>query len=333
MFRRRFALPIGPIAGSSLLIALSFTPLALEPSVARAGTEEATTFHIMNITKIMVGFNGDNTIQAIEMKMLAGGQNFLGTAFIETYDASGAAVANLGAFGGTVTNALTGDHVLCATANFRDTFGITPDLVITPGIAVTSGQISFEKVGCRVNTIPYGNVSTPLTSPTVAPPLPSGGATALVRVTDDSTLATCPLHEHAAENFHLRSGSPGNPIVFFNNARQSVNVFTTVTGVGTSAPPAPTFRASPNPFTASTLLTFSSGPGRVLIRDVQGRTIRTWDGLAWTAGTALPSIRWNGRDERGRPVAAGLYFIEATFGARPETGRERMARGRVLLIR
>ena len=330
MFRRRFALPVGPIAGSTLLIAISLTPIALAPSVARAGTEEATTFHIMNITKIMVGFNGDNTIQAIEMKMLAGAQNLVGTAFIETYGASGAAVANLGTFGSmvTLTNALAGDHVLCATAKFRDTFGITPDLLITPGIAVTSGQISFEKVGCRVNTIPYGNVTTPLTSPTVAPPLPADGATALVRVTDDSTLATCPLHEHAAEYFHLRSGSAGNPIVFFNNARQSVNVFTTVTGVGASSPRAPTFRVSPNPFTASTVFEFSSTPGRLLIRDLRGRKIRTWDFALSSDGTGrAASVRWDGRDDRGRSVAVGLYFIEADFGG------GRLARGRALLIR
>jgi hypothetical protein len=304
---------------------------------ARADVEGAQTFHIMEITKIMVGFNGDNTIQAVEMKMLAGGQNLVGSAFIETYDGSGAAVANLGTFGSAVTlaNALTGDHVLCATAKFRDTFGITPDLLITPGIPVTSGQISFEKVGCRVNTIPYGNVATPLTSPTVAPPLPSDGATALVRVTDDSTLATCPLHEHAAENFRLRSGSAGNPIVFFNNARQSVNVFTTVAGVGDSSPPAPAFRASPNPFTVSTTLEFSSAPRRVLIRDVRGRSVRTWPGLVWAMSgwDRLPSVLWDGRDDRGRPVAAGLYFIEATFGADKSSNKERTARGRVLLIR
>ena len=69
-------------------------------------------------------------------------------------------------------------------------------------------------------------------------------------------------------------------------------------------------RAEPNPFRTGTQLSFSLerlGTVRISVVDVTGRTVRTLlDGLA-PAGASR--ISWDGRDQGGSAVAAGVYFF------------------------
>lgn len=289
----------------ALALALTIVLVALSWCPAYA------TFHIANISKVMCGFNGDSTIQAVEIKMTTGGQNLVSAMQIVIYNGSGTLVATLGTFPANVPNGLGGDNILCATPKFQTTFGIIPDLVITPGIPVTSGQVVYEKVGCRVNGIPYGNVTTPLAGPTVAAPLPRDGAAVLVRTIDDPTSPTCPLSEDAAARMALRTGSPTNPIVFRNNARTTVNVFSTVTGTGGSPPVTSALQASPNPFRGTT--TIVAPDWRPLsVYNIQGRLVRV---LTCLQGGACPGIagpfrgEWDGTDSQGREVPSGIYFL------------------------
>jgi hypothetical protein len=67
---------------------------------------------------------------------------------------------------------------------------------------------------------------------------------------------------------------------------------------------------SPNPFVASTAISFSTpqaGRVRASIVDVGGRVVRTLE----SAGTAAGPRRldWDGRDESGRRLASGVYFV------------------------
>lgn len=293
----------------ALALTLALSPFSSRP--AYGDPESPAAFHLVEITKIMVGFNGDTDIQAVEMKMLGPGENLLSTMAIATYNGAGVKQATLGTFAASVPNALTGDNVLCATAKFRDTFGITPDLILTPGIFVTSGQVSYEKPSCLGNVVPYGDVTTPLTGPTAAPPLPSQGAAVLVRVADNPTNPFCPQSENAAARFVLRTGSPTTPVVFRNNLRATVNVFSTVTGAGGSPPALSPLRASPNPFRGTTQI--EAPAWRPLsIHDIQGRLVRV---LTCAPGGACPSVagpfrgEWDGTDSQGREVPSGIYFL------------------------
>src|SRR5882672_8876402 len=101
-------------------------PILIHPTPADAA------FHLNEITKVMVGLNGNPTIQAVELKMLANLENQLAGVSIKVYDAGGAAVDSLGSFTGAVPNGIAGRNILCATRNFAATFGITPDLLIKP---------------------------------------------------------------------------------------------------------------------------------------------------------------------------------------------------------
>ena len=80
-----------------------------------------------------------------------------------------------------------------------------------------------------------------------------------------------------------------------------------------------TFSAAPNPFTGSTvfrILLPSRGRSIIAIVDVGGRLVRRLAGGELAAGDHR--FYWNGLDDRGQPVAAGVYFAHlwSPFGTR-----------------
>ena len=316
-------LPIAALAAAWLVL---LAPLS--PRTARGAPEEPQAFHLAQISKLLVGYNGDTDIQAMEIDFLSGGENFVSGLTVAVYDSVGDPVATLGTFPATLPNGLTTDFILCATAKFRDTFGIQPDLVITPGIPVRTGQIAYESVGCLVNALAYGNVPVPLNGISAAPTLLPDLAYALVRTVNNGTAPSCPLTENAGARFQFRSGSSAAPITFTNNARQSVNVFSTVTGAETPPPAAPRIRVSPNPFRTSARIEAPDW-GPLTIHDVRGRLVRV---LTCLPGGACPGRAgpfegsWDGTDEAGRRLPSGIYLL------RHESPDGRVVR-RVALVR
>ncbi len=307
---RRSRRILAPLLATAALLALFL------PASARA------TFHLMEINKVLTSFNGDPTIQAVELRMLAGGQNLVSTASIKSYDAAGVLLATHGTFAASLPagGALTDRKVLCATSGFATTFGITPDLVITAGLPLATGQISFEKTTCFVNAVAYGDVTVPKNGTTTAPSIPSGLAYVLTRTVNNTTTFSCPLAEDAAARFVIRSGSTSAPVTFSNNAGTSVNVFSTVTGAGESPPAPPAPRAFPNPFRGSIRIEGASA-NWIGVFDLRGALVR----VLHRASAATTPFRgeWDGRDEGGRPAPAGVYFIR--FGRGPDAATMRVA--------
>lgn len=153
---------------SALLAALLPTALLLGPSAALADSEKAETFHVMEIVQVMAGYNGNTAVQAVDIKELAAGQDLVATGTINIYDKDGILATTLGTFAADVANGTSGAHILCATAAFASAFSITPDLVLTAGILLPSGQVVFEKAGCKVNSVPYGGINTIVANTSVA---------------------------------------------------------------------------------------------------------------------------------------------------------------------
>ena len=297
--------PRRPVVLALLLFGTYALVSSLAPSPAHA------TFHLMQITKVMAGFEGDEAIEAVEMEMLADGQNLVDNTFLRVYNAAGVPGATLGTFNGNIAVGLTGRKVLFATMKFKQRFGITPDLQISPGIVKTTGQVAFEAVGCVVNAIAYGAVTNVINGPTSAPQLPILGATALDRgINGNATFPSCPLGENAGARFAIYQGYVGHPIRFTNNAGVFVDVTSAVTAVEPTTPAPLPLRASPNPFQHATDIEFSGAPGRVLVHDVQGRLVRSWDGASATGGR----LRWDGTDAAGKTVASGIYFVRTSGG-------------------
>ncbi len=82
----------------------------------------------------------------------------------------------------------------------------------------------------------------------------------------------------------------------------------------------------PNPFNPATEIRYElgvAGPVRLLIFDSAGRLVRTV--LDGRRQAGVHAERWDGRDDGGRPVAAGVYHC------RLETGGQRQARKLVLV--
>lgn len=89
--------------------------------------------------------------------------------------------------------------------------------------------------------------------------------------------------------------------------------------VPAGAPRALRLSAAPNPFRGSTTIAFelsagaANGAVRLTIHDLAGRRVRTLvDGLVDDVGS---SRGWDGTDDSGRPLPAGVYFARLESGA------------------
>ena len=266
------------------------------------------TFHFIEVNKVLPTFNGDASIQAVELRMLSGGQSSVSGLKIQTYDAAGTPVATLGTFSSSLplAGAVADRKILCSTTGFANLFGIAPDLVISAGIPLGTGQVSFETLGCLVNAVAYGGVTTPVNGTTAATAIPVGLAYALARTVNNGTLSSCPLSEDAAAKFAVVSGSNASPVTFSNNAGASVDVFSTLTGAEGS-PSAAAWRVYPNPFGAALHIEAPSD-GSVSVFDARGALVRRLgDGAGTVAGSRR--LSWDGRNAHGERVPAGVYFV------------------------
>jgi hypothetical protein len=95
-----------------------------------------------------------------------------------------------------------------------------------------------------------------------------------------------------------------------------------VTGAGAvaTAVAAGIHSVHPNPFRPSTTIRFGVGrPGRVELRvyDVRGREVRTL--VAGELATGAQARAWDGRDDQGRALAPGIYFVRFASGGITET--------------
>jgi hypothetical protein len=83
------------------------------------------------------------------------------------------------------------------------------------------------------------------------------------------------------------------------------------------------FPSQPNPFDRSTLIRYAlpqCGPARVRVYDVTGRVVRVLvDSNAAEAGEH--TVRWDGTNDDGSPVASGVYFYCLEAGSHSATRR------------
>jgi hypothetical protein len=101
----------------------------------------------------------------------------------------------------------------------------------------------------------------------------------------------------------------GGPLVQLGGVFLQVRI-TGLTGVETGLPtPALAVRSYPNPFhpMATLEIEFTEpGPAAIMMFDAAGRKLRTlFDG---TVAAGRREVRWDGRDDAGRDVPAGVYF-------------------------
>src|SRR6266536_4448088 len=81
-------------------------------------------------------------------------------------------------------------------------------------------------------------------------------------------------------------------------------------------------KIAPNPFSNTTIISFTllqSQKVSIIIFDVNGRLIKTLANVQMQPGTY--QLVWNARDEKGKGVDAGIYFLKMQTGNKNETIR------------
>jgi photosystem II stability/assembly factor-like uncharacterized protein len=82
-------------------------------------------------------------------------------------------------------------------------------------------------------------------------------------------------------------------------------------------------RAYPNPFSEQTFMRYqlsALGPVKLVIYNIAGQAVRTLENASRAKALSYHAV-WDGRDERGRRVPAGVYLIRLEAGEHKETGR------------
>jgi flagellar hook assembly protein FlgD len=82
-------------------------------------------------------------------------------------------------------------------------------------------------------------------------------------------------------------------------------------------------RNFPNPFNPKTSVQYAlteAGPVELAVYDVSGRLVRTLVS-ADSHEPGVHTVTWDGMDERGRGVAAGVYFANLLTGARSASSK------------
>jgi hypothetical protein len=137
-------------------------------------------FHCMRIHAVMAGFDGNDDLQFVELRMNSGGQTVLGGHKMRFFDAAGTQTAEF-TFPSGVTNGLKGESVLIATAEFNNdwtpggnadfefslanTTGTTTDNRLHP-VQYPGGKVIFEPnfAGCvsgpPVDSLAYDPAAT-----------------------------------------------------------------------------------------------------------------------------------------------------------------------------
>ncbi len=173
-------------------LTLSLLTAALLTTSAQAG------FHLMQIEEIIGGVAGDNTAQAVQLRLRSGGQNIVSNASVWAADATGSNRVLLLDIGANVSVSTQGARVLLSTSSFTTKMNSTggpafaPDFTLTsaiPSSYLTGGRVTFEADGGTVSTpgtiywsLTFGSYTGTNTgsttndadgnfgSPTVAPP-------------------------------------------------------------------------------------------------------------------------------------------------------------------
>ena len=114
----------------------------------------------------------------------------------------------------------------------------------------------------------------------------------------------------------------GDAVAFDLPVGVKVNAFNALAGIPTAvavdarAPSRALVSAAPNPIAGSGAIRFvlaDAGRARVVLYDASGRRVRALRDGAFPAGSHI--VPWDGRDDRGRLVASGVYFARLESGS------------------
>ena len=125
------------------------------------------------------------------------------------------------------------------------------------------------------------------------------------------------LNKQRVVRYHAALGWPHGNRYHLNEIRACVDSLVSSTvDVPPSAAPPLSLSASPNPARGScrlsVMLAEAVSEASVQVLDIAGRVVATpWRGAL---GAGPHEWRWDARDDRGAPLAAGIYLVRARLG-------------------
>jgi hypothetical protein len=139
---------------SLLSVVLAVCVSASVFAVRQVQTAEAA-FHCIRIHAVMGGFNGNNNIQYVELRMEQASQTLLTGHKIQFFNAGGTLMATF-TFPSVATNGLTGDSILIATSEFNSNVtGGAADFVFSG--ANTTGPSALHPVSLTGGSVVWAN--------------------------------------------------------------------------------------------------------------------------------------------------------------------------------
>jgi uncharacterized repeat protein (TIGR01451 family) len=264
------------------------------------------SFHVMKIEQAMGGVTGDTTQQAIQLRMRAGGQNFVSQGRIRAWDAAGLNPVVIIDFTTDVAVGLQGRRVLIVSPAFAATqTAISADFTMTnliPASYLPAGRLTFEDDGGTIYwSLAWGGaaytgsnagVTTNDADGNFGPPfgsaLPSASTSALLFSAPDASGGAASTNN--AADYSVTAGAA----TFTNNAAQSGTV------VGPQADLSVSKSDSPDPVTvlqplAYTVNVNNAGPvtaTTVSVADTlpAGTVFQTASGTGWTCGHSAGTV-------------------------------------------
>ncbi len=188
---RKFNATVFALAGLTLLLALPRPALA--------------AFHLAHISEIIASYDGDDTVQFVEIEMQTSFQNIIADSVIAVFDADGTYLKDMIVFPSNVANSGTGVTFIVGTDSFQTASELTPDFIAAqPDLPKAGGMVCFGGGGgpipqdplnwsrtnldSYVDCLAYGSYSGPtkLLSGDPTPLLPVGHSLERVAETDDN---------------------------------------------------------------------------------------------------------------------------------------------------
>lgn len=123
-------------------------------------------------------------------------------------------------------------------------------------------------------------------------------------------------HNGGADLVSINTGD-GTVSVLLNRNGAPAGVEPTVTSLSVRLHP-----AAPNPFVTETRISYelaAPAPVELFLSDIRGRRVRHLSRVMQSAGHH--ESRWNGEDDGGTPLAAGIYFVNLTVSGRTTSER------------
>lgn len=305
-------------------------------------------FHIMSITEVMTGANGDPSIQFIELRMDDAGQNFVDGHTIVARNADGSVSRTVFTFPAGANTSLVGEsgrRILIGSTAFAAVSGVTPDFVFDPadsggGLFQGSGQVDFASGSA---TVSYGSYTGPGAIGSPAPAVPGDDLRSLQRTgttfndAADFVLADNTPTNNAGVTGHVGTASSEKPplrITEVNPATGEVEV----TNISTSAYTTPA--AFPFSHGSNTDSSIPSGtgfaPGESRLFTVSG--LSATDSDLWlysdtsfsSPSSIIAGLKYGPAPGVGRTpvaVAAGIWTSTSAFVAAPAGGLALLAIG------